>query len=110
MGWEERNGKLYYYRKRRESGTVISEYIGRGPVADMLALEDETERSARNEERRNRKAEWARIKQFEQGFDNAGDFIKAITRAVLLVNGYHTHKGKWQKMRKNDNGRENHSD
>ena len=33
MAWEERNGKSYYYQKRREGDRVVSEYIGTGELA-----------------------------------------------------------------------------
>lgn len=40
MGWEKRQGKLYYYRKRRVDGQVRSIYIGCGEQARQASLED----------------------------------------------------------------------
>ncbi len=42
MGWEDRNGRSYYYRKRRDplTGRVHSLYFGNGARAQQAALED----------------------------------------------------------------------
>jgi len=65
MGWEERRGRKYFYRKRRNGGRVVSEYLGAGPDA----------------------------------VDQACHLIRTLVDAVLLLNGYHTHKGQWRKKR-----------
>lgn len=46
MGWEERKGKLYYYRKERDeaTGRVRSVYCGTGERAERAAREDEARR------------------------------------------------------------------
>ncbi len=38
MGWEERNGRLYYYEKRREGRRVVSQYVGTGTFAEACAV------------------------------------------------------------------------
>ena len=45
MRFETRRGNLYYYRKRREGGRVVSEYVGGGVVAGLSARLDAAERA-----------------------------------------------------------------
>jgi hypothetical protein len=91
MAWEDRNGNFYYYRKRREGKRVISEYIGNGlsaQIAEIFAMEDraETQQARVDWLKQKRSAEMMdkRINELER-------YTKAVTRAVLLVSGYHLH-------------------
>ncbi len=45
MGWEERNGSYYYYKKTKVDGKVLSEYIGRGEFAEIISQIDAYETS-----------------------------------------------------------------
>ena len=51
MAWEDRNGRLYYYRKRREGKRVVSEYVGNG-FAGMMAEELDGEDRQKAEQKR----------------------------------------------------------
>ena len=99
MGWENRNGRRYYYRKRREGGRVVSEYVGNGlagEIAEIFDAEDRCENEYKRHQLREQKAS-------EQAIDSqTGEVEKytwTITRACLLLAGYHTHKGQWRKLR-----------
>lgn len=47
MGWEQRKGKLYYYRKERGAdGRVRSIYCGAGERGELAAREDAERRTA----------------------------------------------------------------
>ena len=95
MGWEQRRGKRYYYRKRREGGRVVSEYFGAGLRAEQVAARDEQARRQRAEER----ARLTEHKQAEKVLDEYQTLAEALTRATLIGEGYHTHKGEWRKKR-----------
>ena len=41
MGTEWRRGRPYYYRKVRRGGRVVSQYVGRGPLAELLGTLDQ---------------------------------------------------------------------
>ena len=62
MAWERRaGGGLYYVRKRRVNGRVVSEYVGTGLAAALAAELDAQERiehEARREALRATQTEW----------------------------------------------------
>jgi hypothetical protein len=99
MGWEKRGNQLYYYRKRREGDTVVSEYVGRGELAELYATLDELERERREAEREAWRQRRAEIQAGVQILDEVEDAVRTLTRACLLAAGYHTHKGQWRQRR-----------
>ena len=91
---------MYYYRKRREGGRVVSEYVGAGPLVELLAEEYAQDRAYREAER---EAERLAREEYEAQDKHVADLVKlarVLTRAVLLDAGYHTHKGQWRKARR----------
>jgi hypothetical protein len=101
MSWEQREGGgRYYTRSRREGGRIVREYIGTGPLAELVALQDEAERRRREEEAR----AWKREREDLEGLDaEAGELCELaefLTRAALLAAGYRQHnRGEWRKPR-----------
>ena len=51
MGWEDRNGRSYYYRKERTGGRVRSVYVGNSQMAHGLVMLDEMGRGRSGEPR-----------------------------------------------------------
>jgi len=110
MAWEERNGRSYYYEKRRQGGRVVSQYIGTGELARLAAQLTLLDQWRKEEER----AEW-RLYQAEQAALDAeiaelAQLVQTVTGAVLLASGCHRHKRQWRvKHEQNadsDNGRD----
>lgn len=99
MGWETRGNREYYYRKRRDGEKVISQYVGAGSFAALIARADELDRERHREaliaERKAQEADLALDRQVNQ----ACDLVRTMTAAELLSKGYHTHKGQWRKKR-----------
>ena len=95
MAWERRGNRHYYYRKRRHGGCVLSEYLGAGELAQTAAALDSLERDLRQAEREERQAHRA----LDAQVDEVIDLFRALTHALLLTAGYHTHKGQWRKRR-----------
>ncbi len=56
MGWENRSGSRYYYRKERSGSYVRSVYVGRGEMAHLdavlFAMQLEDRQAGRVKERR----------------------------------------------------------
>lgn len=99
MAWEERNGKLYYYRKRRIGQTVVSEYVGSGSLVELIAKVDTYERANARMKREEEKQLVEADLEIARELDQIGDLVRALTFSVLLDLGYHTHKGQWRKKR-----------
>ena len=99
MGWENRKGRRVYVRKKRIGGRVVSEYVGAGEAAHMLAMLDTHERAKVERERRI----WRKTVEGEAAIDklmrDAGRIVKAMTDATLIERGYRPHKGQWRKSR-----------
>lgn len=99
MGWETRGNGSYYYRKVRKGGRVVSEYIGAGDVAELLAKSDELDRQRRQLEA----AEWRSIveadRRQERTLAEIDTLVRATVAGVMIANGYHTHRRQWRKTR-----------
>ena len=98
MSWETRGNYRYYYRRRKVNGRVEAEYIGSGPVADALAGLDKFERQQRQDE----VAEWRAFIETDRrtvaALADVDELVRSAVAAVLIVNGYHTHKRQWRRM------------
>jgi hypothetical protein len=105
MGWEQRRGRLYYYRSTREDGRVRKQYLGSGPSATMFANLDALDREERAEKWAEEQAEQRRYFELEQQTARVCALTEALARAVLLASGYRRHhRGEWRKRRGQDSG------
>jgi hypothetical protein len=99
MAWEDRSGRRYYYRKCRRGGRVVSEYVGSGfagEIAEILDAEDKLEAEQKRAAVREQKASAARLDGKTREIER---FTKAMTRAILLLSGYHAPNRQWRKRR-----------
>jgi len=98
MGWERRGNQLYYYRKRRIGGRVVSEYLTLEAATELLVQGQDDDRQecelSQAERRERRKAE-----AIEGELARLTDLADALTLAVLIAGGCHTHKRQWRHKR-----------
>lgn len=98
MSWEYRGNQRYYYRRRKVGGQMVTEYIGNGAVADLIARQDEIDRQRRAAAA----AEWQAMVEDETEtaakLAAVDDLVKTLTAGVLIANGYHTHRRQWRKL------------
>ena len=99
MGWEERRGRLYYYRSVREGKRVRKEYVGGGSFGQLLAQIDERERLQREEEEAACKEEQERLQRSAEFLRELEEAAEILSRAQLLADGFHKHKGEWRRLR-----------
>jgi uncharacterized protein HemY len=100
MAWERRrNGRTYYYRKRRIGGRVVSTYCGRGARAVALAAQDADDQARAAEQRQQTQQERQAAQASEAPLTDLTTATAALTRAALIAGGYHQHKGSWRKQR-----------
>ena len=99
MGWEERRGRLYYYRSIREGKRVRKEYVGGGTLGQLLAQLDELERLQREEEEVSWREERERLERSAGFLQELEEAAQILIRAELLVAGFHKRKGEWRRLR-----------
>ena len=97
MAWL-RHGQ-YYYRSRRRGDTVITEYIGAGEIASLIARLDELERQKRQLEREAFQLMADEQDELDRQLDDVGADLGAVVDAVYLVAGFRQHKRQWRKAR-----------
>lgn len=96
MSWEKRNKQTYFYRRRRVNGRIVSDYLGRGPLAQAAQVLADQEARQKTDER----AVLQELDRLAQMVDEYGEQVKMLVAAHLYVNGYHYHRGEWRKRRK----------
>jgi hypothetical protein len=99
MGWEERRGTRYYYRKKREGGRVLSEYVGGGEIATMLTNLEQADRAERAIDREDERETRRHEEEIDDTLDAVTGMAATLTAATLLVAGCHTHRGQWRRRR-----------
>jgi hypothetical protein len=96
MAWENRNGKKYYYTKRREGRRVISEYHGAGILAELEANTDDRNRWRQKTQKNEEQRQIARWLEIDRQVDQTLDRCSTIVGSYLLMSGFHTHHGTWR--------------
>jgi hypothetical protein len=101
MGVEARNknGNLYYYRKRRVGDRVVSEYVGGGLVVDLAQRSAEIEQARKQAEREQLKAERMSMAEIDNALDDFSNMVDSLVEAELISLGFHRHKRQWRKRR-----------
>ena len=93
MSWK--NG--YYYRSKRQSGRVVSEYVGSGLYAQLEALLDQEERERRQAEQAERDRARNAILADERQLDQVESTVYDLVKAAYLLGGYRSHNRQWRK-------------
>ena len=99
MGWEQRGTHRYYYRKRRVGARVVSQYVGAGALAALVASLDTLDRCGEAAERAAAREVSRPMEEADQALTDLAGALAARTRAVLLLNDYHPHQGQWRRTR-----------
>ena len=95
MAWEDRQGSKYYYLKQRIGTHVKSLYIGNSVRAYILQAMNEIKREEDDAYRRM----VAEEKERESEYNRFHELANNLVGAVMILNGYHAHKGEWRKKR-----------
>lgn len=96
MAWEKRNGNNYYYRKLRGGNLVSSVYFGNGLLAYSMSVKVHK----RELQEKRLQAKIDKEKGIDDALETKHKLIIAMADATLLLNGLHSHKGKWRKRYK----------
>lgn len=101
MPWECRQrGGQYYYRSVRRDGRPRKLYLGNGKAAAMLAQLYAEQQQQRRANRVALRAEQGQVAQADVALVELRTVVHLLVKAVLLVQGYHLHRGKWRRWRR----------
>lgn len=95
----ERKTGGYLYRKTRQGGRVVSDYLGIGEVAELYARLDVLDRLERERQQSQWHAERARIEAADELVAEVGRLVHGLVGEELTAAGYHQHKRQWRKRR-----------
>ena len=100
MGWETRErGSSYYTRSKWKDGRVLREYVGTGPLAEFVALDDGLKRLQKEEEAAHRREERERLEQGAGFLRELEEACEVLTWAHLLAAGCRKRRGEWRRRR-----------
>jgi len=101
MAWETRNGRgRYYTRSQRVNGRVVRQYVGTGPMAELIALQDAERQAFRLQEQQAWQREKAAIEASEKAVSRSSAQLWDAIRLILTANGfYRHHRGEWRRRR-----------
>ena len=101
MSWERRKrGGQYYYRAKKIGGRVVKQYLGAGPVAELMATHDAQERTDRLAAAQVRRGERELLTNLDEVIQVPLDAIESLLRTHLVLAGYHRHaRGEWRRRR-----------
>jgi hypothetical protein len=92
LSWEQRGTSgRYYTRSRREGGHIIREYVGSGPIAELMALADKTDRQRRAEEARAWRQEREGLEYQDGEARKICELAELLNRTALVAVGYRQH-------------------
>jgi hypothetical protein len=99
MGFETRRGNAYYYRKRRDGGRVVSEYVGGGHIAALASRLDEAERAEEKARRAQERGQREADEALDELLDALGGALRTAAACELIAAGCHNRKGEWRVIR-----------
>ena len=101
MAWETRNGSgRYYTRSRKVNGRVVRQYVGTGPMAELIALQDAERKASRLQEQQAWRREKAAMEAGEEAVSRSSAQLWDATRLILTTSGfYRHHRGAWRRRR-----------
>ena len=99
MAWETRGGRRYYYRKVWKDGRCFSVYEGGGPLAELMAEQDEETREQARRVSLDAHAQLAALDKVDAMIDREWRAVKAAAEEALEAAGYHRHKRQWRLKR-----------
>ena len=99
MGWENRNGRQYYYRKQRRGSRVFSEYIGKGEYAEILADQDSLEHLQANFQKEKMRLLIEANDELDNEIADFERLCELFINSDLILAGFYCHKGEWRRRR-----------
>lgn len=100
MAWITARGYRYYCRHEREGKRVRRVHLGRGPLAELAAVLDESRRKESQEQKQAWNAQEARRAAADQALDALTSCVRQLAEERLIAAGFHQHaQGEWRRSR-----------
>lgn len=100
MGWRPRKNTDYLYRSKRVAGRVVTEYVGRGRHAELVAEQDARRRVERAEQAARFRTFRAELSATDRVAAGRFKMVQAIVAWALERAGFHRHdRGSWRRKR-----------
>jgi hypothetical protein len=99
MGWQRRGSRLYFYHSRWSQGRSYNDYVGRGPVAELVADEMVNRRSEQVRARQELFAIRESLQPVDDLMRQLEQEIVRLIEAELRSLGYHRSSRNWRGVR-----------
>jgi len=100
MGWQRRGLQSYFYRPEWSGGRPRNKYVGRGPLADLLAAETENRRSEQRRARQELRATRDTLQPVDELMQKLERGTARLIEAELRSFGFYRSHGNWRGARR----------
>jgi len=100
MGWQRRGSKVYFYRPEWSEGQPRNKYVGRGPLAELLADETENRRSKQRRARQELRAIRESLRPIDELMRELERGTAQLIEAELSSLGFYRSHGNWRGARR----------
>ena len=100
MGWQRRGSKIYFYRPEWSEGRPRNKYVGRGPLAELLAAETENRRSEQRRARQELRATRDTLRLVDELMRQLERGTARLFEAELRSLGFYRSHGNWRGARR----------
>ena len=100
MGWQRRGSRLYFYQSRWSEGRSHNEYVGRGPVAELVADEVENRRSEQGRVRQELRAIRESLRHVDELMRQLDQGAARLIEAELRSLGFYRSHRNWRGTRR----------
>jgi hypothetical protein len=100
MGWQRRGSRTYYYWPKWSEGRARNEYVGRGPLAELLAEETENRRSEQRRARQELDSIRERLRPLDELLQRLERVTFRLIEAELRSRGYYRSHRNWRGARR----------
>jgi hypothetical protein len=100
MSWQTRAGHRYFYASERKNGRTVNRYVGRGPVAELVAAHAEDRKQSRARSRQELRAARRHLTEFDSLVTQLDLGAQKLLEAHLRSAGYYRIHRVWRGKRR----------
>jgi hypothetical protein len=100
MSWQPRAGHRYFYVSERQNGRVVNHYVGRGPLAELVAAHAEDRKESKARSRQELRATRQLMSEFDSLVTRLDAGAQKLLEAHLRSAGYYRIHRVWRGKRR----------